>query len=163
MYRSIASRSIISAFGLIAMFAAGTAAADEYRVTAFGNAKAYTALISQDASKAATEFGSIEVTSLDFAEANNLCITRILSKELPMAISACEAALEKLTNEVYISVFSEKLAKASIYSNLAVAEALSGNFSAANGYLEVSLGYNSDDANALANYDLIATSLIAQN
>lgn len=80
-----------------------------------------------------------------------------------MAISACEAALEKLTNEVYISVMSEKAAKASIYSNLAVAEALSGNLSVANGYLEISLSYNSDDANALANYDLIATSRIAQN
>lgn len=163
MYRSIATRTIISAFGLIAMLMTGTVAAAEYRVTAFGNAKAYTALISQDAGKATTEFGRTDLASLDFAEANNLCVTRILSKELSMAISACVAALEKLTNEVYISAISEKNAKASIYSNLAVAEALSGNLSAANGYLEISLSYNSDDANALANYDLIATSQIAQN
>lgn len=163
MKRTIATRTIISAFGFVAMLAAGTAAADEYRVTAFGNAKAYTALISQDVSKAEMEFSKAELAGLDFAEANNLCVTKILSKELPVAVAACEAALSKLTSEVYISAMSEKAAKASIYSNLAVAEALSGNLSAASGYLEMSLSYNADDANALANYDLIATSLIAQN
>ena len=163
MKRTLATRTAISALGFVAMLAAGTAAASEYRVTAFGNTKAYTALISQDVSKAERELSSVELTGMDFAEANNLCVTKILSKELSIAVVACEAALDKLTGEVYISAISEKSAKASIYSNLAVAEALSGNMSAANDYLDMSLSFNADDENALANYDLIATSLVAQN
>lgn len=162
MNRIFATRIILSAFGFAAMLAAGTASA-EYRLTAFGDAKAYTALIAMDVNKAQSAFRNSKLAVLDFAEANNLCVMKILSKELADAVSACESSLEKLSSEVYISTTSEKSAKASIYSNLAVATALAGDFGSANRYLELSLSYNSDDENALTNYDLIATSLLAQN
>ncbi len=162
MNRFIATRIIFSAFGFAALLAAGTASA-EYRLTAFGDTKAYSALIAMDVNRAQSAFRKSGLNVLDFAEANNLCVMKILSRELPDAVSACEASLEKLSSEVYISATSEKSAKASIYSNLAVATALSGNLNAASRYLELSLSYNSDDENALTNYDLIATSMVAQN
>lgn len=162
MNRTIATRIFAAVIGLAAMLTAGTAAA-EYRVTAFGNAKAYTALISKNLSDAEIAFSRSKLEVLDFGSSNNLCVTKILGNELDEAVGACEAALEKLSSEIYISAFSEKAAKASIYSNLAVAKALEGDLSAASTYLEISLSHNSDDENAQINYELIAASLIAQN
>jgi hypothetical protein len=162
MNRTIATRIFAAVIGLAAMLTAGTAAA-EYRVTAFGNAKAYTALISKNLSDAEIAFSRSKLEVLDFGSSNNLCVTKILGNELDEAVGACEAALEKLNSEIYISASSEKAAKASIYSNLAVAKALGSDLSAASTLLEISLSHNPDDENAQINYELIAASFIAQN
>lgn len=153
---------IVLIFSIASAFAAGAASAD-YRVTAFGDTKAYTALIGGDVSGAQANFIAARPSSLDFAEANNLCVTEILSKDYVAAIEACEIALDKIKYDPYITATSRKSAKASIYSNLAVATAMLGDFSAASSFLEISLSFNASDENALINYDLISASLVAAN
>ncbi len=149
-------------FSAATLLSASASFAD-YRVTAFGDTKAYSALIDQDVSAAQNYFASYRPTSLNFAEANNLCVTEILANDFTAAVEACELALDKIKFYPYISATSAKSAKASIYSNLAVATAMLGDFSKASSYLEVSLSFNSEDENALINYDLISANIVAAN
>lgn len=95
------------------------------------------------------------MTSLDFVEANNLCVTQILAKEYSAAESACAMALEKIDYDYSLGLIAKKAARASIYSNLAVALAMNGNMPAASTALEKALALNSRDANAVANYSLV--------
>jgi len=149
-------------FSAIALLSANASFAD-YRVTAFGDTKAFAALLEGDVVAAQRYFSSNRPGSLDFAEANNLCVTEILAKDYASAVAACEIALDKLKFYPYINAMSAKSAKASIYSNLAVATAMLGNLDAASRYLEVSLSFNSKDENALINYDLISSNTVAAN
>lgn len=147
---------------LLSLFVSNIAIA-EYKLTAFGDSTAYAALINQDVDGARAKLRFISMQEMDFADANNLCVAEVLEKDFAAAVAACELALERVELEPYISLLSESLAKASIYSNLAVAKALAGDLSAASSYLELSLSLNDEDANALSNYDLISASLVAQN
>ncbi len=158
------TRSLIRYFAiaLLGMLASNLAAA-EYKLTAFGAAKAYSALIKQDVESARAMFRFTSTVEMDFAEANNLCVTEVLEEDFEAAVAACELALDRVELEPYISVLSGNAAKASIYSNLAVAKALAGDLSTASSYLELSLSLNSKDENALSNYDVISASLVAQN
>lgn len=149
------SRIAITALGLGAMLAASTAAAD-YRVTAFGDAVAYKALIAKDVASAKSAFYTTDLSKLDFIAANNLCVTQILAEELSAAIESCSLALEKAERDLGLTVSAEKSAKASIYSNLAVAKAMSGDLSGASVELEKALLLNSRDRNAASNYSLIS-------
>ena len=154
------SRIAIAALGLGSMLVAGTASAD-YRVTAFGDAVAYDALIAKDVASAKSAFYTADLTKLDFVAANNLCVTQILSKELEAAIESCSLALEKADGALEISATTEKSAKASIYSNLAVAKAMSGDLTGASVELEKALLLNSRDRNAVSNYNLISSTIDA--
>lgn len=147
---------------LLSLFVSNIAIA-EYKLTAFGDSTAYASLINQDVDGARAKLRFISMQEMDFADANNLCVAEVLEKDFAAAVAACELALERVELEPYISLLSESLAKASIYSNLAVAKALAGDLSAASSYLELSLSLNDEDANALSNYDLISASLVAQN
>ena len=147
---------------LLSLFVSNIAIA-EYKLTAFGDSTAYAALINQDVDGARAKLRFISMQEMDFADANNLCVAEVLEKDFAAAVAACELALERVELEPYISLLSESLAKASIYSNLAVAKALAVDLSAASSYLELSLSLNDEDANALSNYDLISASLVAQN
>ena len=162
MSRFTATRIFSSAIGFAAMLTAGTAAAD-YRVTAFGDTTAFSALISMDVKSAEARFATIELAALDFKEANNLCVTEILVKDLPAAVAACETALDKIKREPYLSATTAKFAKASIYSNMAVAKAMGGDLNGASKDLETALFFNSRDDNALNNFDLISQSAIAMD
>lgn len=152
------SRIAVAALGLGSMLAAGTASAD-YRITAFGDAIAYEALIEKDVASAKSAFYTTDLSKLDFVAANNLCVTQILSKELVAAIESCSLALEKADGALDLSATSEKSAKASIYSNLAVAKAMSGDLTGANVDLEKALLLNSRDVNAVSNYSLISSTI----
>lgn len=154
------SRLILSAIGLSSLLAAGTAAAD-YRVTAFGDAVAYRALMTRDVESAKSAFSSKDLAKLDFIAANNLCVTQILAKELGSAIESCSIALEKVESDFGLGLMTEKSAKASIYSNLAVAKAMSGDVAGASSDLEKALMLNSRDRNASSNYNLISSTVSA--
>ncbi len=152
------SRIALAAIGLGSMLVAGTASAD-YRVTAFGDAIAYKALIAKDVVSAKSAFYTTDLSKLDFVAANNLCVTQILAKELVSAIESCSLALEKAEIDLELSAMTEKSAKASIYSNLAVAKAMSGDLTGASIDLEKALLLNSRDRNAVSNYNLISSTL----
>jgi|GEM_PF-396190 len=152
------SRIAIAALGLASMFAASTASAD-YRITAFGDAIAYRALLAKDVESAKSAFTTADMAKLDFVAVNNLCVTQILAEELPAAIESCSLALEKVEADRELGLASEKSAKASIYSNLAVAKAMSGDLSGASVDLEKALLLNGRDRNAVSNYNLISSSM----
>ncbi|GAB5499906.1 MAG: hypothetical protein PsegKO_22170 [Pseudohongiellaceae bacterium] len=161
------TRLALIAAGLGSVLAASSASA-EYRVTAFGDAIAYKALISMDVESAKSAFYTKDLTKLDFVAANNLCVTQILSKELSAAIASCELALEKVETDFELTVSLEKEAKASIFSNLAVAKAMSGDLTGASADLERALMLNVRDQNAKVNIRQISANLdvsgdIAQN
>jgi hypothetical protein len=152
------SRIAIAALGLGSLFISATASAD-YRVTAFGDAVAYQALIAKDVASAKSAFYTADMSKLDFIAANNLCVTQILAKELDAAIESCSLALSKAEADYELSTMSAKSAKASIYSNMAVAKAMSGDMLGASGDLEKALLLNSRDRNAVSNYNLISSTL----
>lgn len=160
MKHIINSRLLLATTGLCSLLLSATASAD-YRVTAFGYSSEYDALLSQDVASAKSILRDRSLDSLDFVQANNLCVTRILSEEFAAAEAACSAALEKVEKDLSIGVVATRDAKASIYSNLAVALAMSGNISAAGAALETALSLNSRDKNAVANYSLVSQKLPA--
>jgi len=148
------TRTILTAASLGLALFAGSASA-EYRVTAFGYSSEYDALLSKDVASAKSILGDRAVAALDFIEANNLCVAQILADELGSAIASCGAALEKVESDRSISRATERAAKASIYSNLAVAKAMSGDMLGASRALETALTLNARDRNAVSNYNLI--------
>lgn len=160
------TRSLITAAGLLSMLAAGNAAAD-YRVTAFGYSSEYEAVLSGDVATAKSILSKRSLASLDFVESNNLCVTQILAREFPAAVASCSAALEKIESDRAISAITERTAKASIYSNLAVAKAMSGDLGGASEALETALSLNASDRNAVANYsqvrEIAPVTEVAQN
>ena len=160
MKRFINVKTILTATGLCSMLFAGTAAA-EYRVTAFGYSTEYNALLSGNARTAKTILGEVALIKRDFIEANNLCVAEILARELLAAERACIVALEKVDGDRSIGIVARQSAKASIYSNLAVARAMSGDIAEASNMLETALSFNSRDRNAIANYDLMNEKLPA--
>lgn len=150
------SKALVAALGFCSAVMAGTAAAD-YRVTAFGHASEFDALLTGDVASAKTILGDRSLTSLDFVEANNLCVTEILAKDFAAAELACASALKKVDIQYSMGVFTRKEAKASIYSNLSVALAMSGRVAEAEAALEQALLLNRHDKNAVANYSLLSS------
>ncbi|MEX2468328.1 MAG: hypothetical protein WD396_01100 [Pseudohongiellaceae bacterium] len=148
------SRILLSTASLSLALFAGSASA-EYRVTAFGYSSEYEALLAKDVASAKSILGDRAVTRLDFIETNNLCVTQILASELESAFASCAAALEKVDSDATITQATARAAKASIYSNLAVARAISGDMMGASSDLEAALSLNSRDRNAVSNYTLI--------
>lgn len=153
---------IASTFGFLSL-AASLPAVAEYRLTAFGETLGYSALVAKDAEAANEVFDSRNTYSMDFLEVNNLCLSKILIEDFPAAILNCEAALEKAESSLAFTTSAKEGALASIYSNLAVAKALSGDMESAATDLRAALELNGRDANALANSRYIASNLIASN
>ena len=152
------SHLAMAAVSLGSLLVASTASAD-YHVTAFGESTAYRSLLSKDAESAKEALGSKDLAKMDFIAANNLCVAQILAKELSLAIESCSLALEKVEKDMMLGMSAEKSAKASIYSNLAVARAMSGDMLGASSDLEKALEFNSSDRNAALNYNLISASM----
>lgn len=148
------SRILLTAASLgVALFAGSSSA--EYRVTAFGYSDEYAALLSKDVASAKSILGDRAIAQLDFIEANNLCVAQILASELGSAVASCTAALRKVEADLSINRAGGRIAKASIYSNLAVARVMSGDVMGASGDLESALTLNARDRNAISNYVLI--------
>lgn len=166
MKRLIKSPALIAATGICSMLLS-TAEAADYRVTAFGHSAEYDAVLAGDVSAASSILSDQPIARMDFVEANNLCVTEILTENYASAETACAAALEKVSTDYSVGMISRKKAKASIYSNMAVALAKSGDIRAANAALEQALALNSRDRNALANLSLVTEKLpssdLAQN
>jgi hypothetical protein len=148
--------ALIAAASLSSLFAASIASA-EYHVTAFGDTAGYYNLVSLDAEPVlSTLSGRL---ALDYAEANNLCVAQILAKDYSAAVASCELALEEVREAFDLTMSTEKSAKASIFSNMAVAKALAGDLEAANEDLKMALSLNGRDGNAVANFAEVSAKL----
>lgn len=156
------SKLVLIALTLTSSFATSGALAD-YRLTAFSDTVGFKALVSEDISAAKSTFSSLSLKGMDYFEANNLCVAQILLEELEAAIESCSSALEKAEASSELTITNEKVALASVYSNLAVAKAISGDTAGASIDLEMALSLNQRDGNASINYDLISTNLVAGN
>lgn len=154
------SKLTLLALTLASSFATSGAFAD-YRLTAFSDTLGFKALVHKDVTKAESTFASRSLKKMDYFEANNLCVAQILLGKLDAAISSCGSALEKAEYSTELTVRNEKVALASVYSNLAVAKALAGDTAGASVDLEMALSLNKKDGNASINYDLISTNLVA--
>lgn len=152
MLKRIAKPALIGAASLLTLLTGVTANAD-YRVTAFGYTTGFQALVNMDIDSALTKLHTR--ARLDYAESNNLCVAKILAEDLGGAISDCELALQKLDRTSELRAFKKKQAMASIYSNLGVATALSGDLDTASTYLEKALELNARDRNAVSNFESV--------
>jgi len=148
------------ALTLASSFATSGALAD-YRLTAFSDTVGFQALLEKDLTEAEITFASRSLKNMDYFEANNLCVAQILLEEYDAAITSCSSALTKSESSSELTFRNEKMALASIYSNLAVAKVMTGDAAGANVDLEMALSLNEKDGNASINYDLISTNLIA--
>ncbi len=151
------TRVLIAAAGFLSVMAASSASA-EYRVTVFGHTAGYSDLLSKDAATAASYLKKRSASKMNYLELNNLCVTEILLKEFEAAVASCGSALSKASTSYDLSVRVEKTVKASIYSNMAVAKAMSGDVISAKVDLETALSLNARDKNANSNYGVIAAS-----
>ncbi len=156
------SKLALLALTLSSSFATSGALAD-YRLTAFSDTPGFLALVREDLEKAEATFASRSLKNMDYFEANNLCVSQILFEEYDAAITSCSSALEKAGFSSELTFENEKLALASIYSNLAVAKAMAGDTAGASLDLETALSLNEKDGNASMNYNLISTNLVAGN
>lgn len=154
MLKRFAKPALIGATSLAALFTAATASAD-YHVTAFGYTDGYSALVNMDPASALNILDTR--ADLDYAEANNLCVAKILSEDLVGAVASCELALDQVTRTLELTASKKKVAMASIYSNLGVAKALAGDLDAATVDLEKALELNARDDNAQSNFESINT------
>lgn len=154
------SKTIALALTLSSAFAATSAFAD-YRVTAFSDTVGFRALLSEDVAAAKATFASRRIERMDYFEANNLCVTQILLEEFETAIASCSTAIDKMEYSSELTVEGEKIALAAILSNMAVAKVMSGDTAGASSDLEIALSLNGKDDNAIVNYDLLSTNLIA--
>ena len=154
------SKLALIALTLASSFATSGALAD-YRLTAFSGTVGFKALVSEDLSTAKSAFASRSLERMDYFEANNLCVAQILLEELEAAITSCSSAIEKADSSSELTVRNEKVALASVYSNLGVAKAMTGDTAGASTDLEMALSLNKRDGNASINYDLISTNLVA--
>ena len=157
MTRTKARSRIASLFiaGALSITAASSVLA-EYRLTAFGDTIGYRSLISADIESIQSTFGEVSLTGLDHFEANNLCVAQILLKDFDQAISTCNAAISKTKKAFAVSPMAINSAAASIYSNLAIAKAMSGDKDSAIKDLELAITFNSKDKNANTNYDRLS-------
>lgn len=155
MLKRIAKPALVGATSLFVLLATATASA-EYRVTAFGYTGGYDALVKLNADAALTTLDTR--SALDYAEANNLCVAKILTRDLDGALTSCELAITRTERTVELTASKKKEAQASIYSNLGVTKALAGDMDAAKFYLKKALGLNARDENAKRNFaSVIAT------
>ena len=154
------SKLTLVAITLASSFATTGAFAD-YHLTAFSETLGFKELVTKDIAAAEAKFASRSVKNMDYFEANNLCVTQILLEEFEPAIASCSTALDKANFSSELTIQKEKIALAAIYSNLAVAKAMTGDTVGANVDLEMALTLNKKDGNAHINYDLISTNLLA--
>lgn len=154
------SKLALIALTLASSFATSGALAD-YRLTAFSDTIGFKALVDEDLAATKSTFASRSLKGMDYFEANNLCVAQILLEEFEAAITSCSSALEKAETSSELTIRNEKVAIASVYSNLAVAKAITGDTAGASIDLEMALSLNQKDGNASINYDLISTNLVA--
>ncbi|MFT4861515.1 MAG: hypothetical protein ACI95C_000725 [Pseudohongiellaceae bacterium] len=154
--RSISTLATVGSFALASLLAANTAMA-EYRVTAFGHTTGFSELISANLEAVETTFSKKSLSGLDYSESNNLCVAQILMKDFEAAVVSCESAAVKADKSFEINARDVDSVKASIYSNMGVANALAGNDTKATQDLELALKLNARDKNAMTNYSQLSS------
>lgn len=158
MKRTKARSRIASLFvaGALSLTAASSALA-EYRLTAFGNTMGYRTLISAKVEDIQSRFDGVAIRGLNHFEANNLCVAQILLKDFEEAISTCTEAISKTEKAFAVNPMAINSATASIYSNMAIAKAMSGDKISAIKDLELALSFNKQDKNVNTNYDQLSS------
>lgn len=127
---SIKNGLIFTAMGFATLFAG--AASAQIQLTAFAEAAAFEYLLDGDVIAAKKEFSELSLESMDYLEANNYCVAMILEKDYTAAVASCEAALEKVEDEVLLGLSTRRKAANQIDSNLEAAKELAGEMFAAN-------------------------------
>jgi hypothetical protein len=103
------------------------------------------------------------VQHLDFAAANDLCVSQIVSGEFRVAIETCTEALVLLRKDRGIDLRDKRRARAVIYSNRGVAKARNGDLVGASADFDTGLDSNSADEILNANIEEISKGLVASN
>lgn len=128
----------------------------EYRLTAFGHTMGFAGLVQADLERIESTFKDRNIDKLDHFEANNLCVAQILLKDLDQAIASCTAAADKADGAFALGPDVLNSAKATIYSNMAVAKAMNGDKISAIKDLEIAKSFNAKDRNVSSNYNQLA-------
>ncbi|MEM1231014.1 MAG: hypothetical protein AAGI15_10785 [Pseudomonadota bacterium] len=145
----------------IALTFSGVAQA-EYRLSAFENARGYEALDRMDLEQASSRFSYRPSMPMDYADLNNLCVLRIMQRELPEAIATCEQSLRRVSDKP-MGLRNKRRTRAVILGNLAVAQAIAGDVTSATETLERAGSLDSDNPNISANRRAFARNQVAAN
>jgi hypothetical protein len=103
------------------------------------------------------------VQHLDFATANDFCVSQIVSGDFQVAIETCSEALVLLRKDRGISLRDKRRAKAVIYSNRGVARARNGDLAGASADFDTGLDSNSADEILNANIEEVSKGFVASN
>lgn len=135
---------------VMSFFIAGSAQA-AYRLSAFSGSIAYDSIMNGEVESAVDAFRGVDVSSLDFYDLTNLCVTQMMERDVGRAIATCKSALEDLESSSPLGADINRMAAAVIYSNLGVAKALSGNLRAASKDLLMAREFNPGHENTREN------------
>ncbi len=145
----------------LALTLSGVAQA-EYRLSAFENARGYEALNRMDIEQAASRFSYRPSMPMDYADMNNLCVLRIMKRELPEAIATCERSLRYISDKP-MRLRNKRKTRAVVLGNLAVAQAIAGDVKSATETLEQAATLDRDNPNISANRRAFARNQVAAN
>ena len=160
---NVFKKSLVLSSITVLLIGMSGAAQAEYRLKAFGGTLGYRAIISGDAVRAVEVFENRRTSRMDFLELNNLCVAQILNDQLEEAIISCESALQNVGRFRAVTSADKRHARASIYSNIAVAKAKNGDFDGANEAMEMARTHNGQDQSINSNRELILENLVAAN
>jgi len=136
-------------------------AAAEYQLTIFPEGKGYQSIQRGNAREILADFEYGRLRPRDFLDLNNICVSQILANRLENAILSCRKAVEQVPGSRTVAKLSKRKALATIYSNLAVARAKSGDLQGALNDLGVALNSYSPNSSAKINMDQITSMLVA--
>ena len=132
---------------LLLLMGVSTASA-QLSVTALPGAPVFDSLTTGGVMTASQISRGVRVQDMTVAEANNFCVSNLLAKNYGEAVSACEIALQKLSEwESPAGGRRRREAEASILSNLSVGTLLRGDISAARDYADRANSLNPNDRN----------------
>ncbi len=134
----------------------------DYRLAVFDDARAFTALSEQDAATARSIFKRRASLPLDYADMNNLCVLRIMEREVASAEGVCQKAYFKV-NEKSMRLREKRRTRAVILANLAVAQMLNGSIADAQESLAKAQELDADNPNVAFNREAFARNQLAAN
>lgn len=149
--------------GIVCLTIGSKTAAAEHHMSAFSNANGFQQLLTRQFADTRQSTNPRALQRMDYADANNLCVRLVLQGDAQTAATTCAAALKKLDSATLRS-HSRRKAGADIYSNLAVAQMLSGNPALAQAALTKAIAMDASHSNARKNQGAYrASGLIASN
>lgn len=145
---------------LLTLLVTSAAANAEYRLSAFEKARAFEALSIQDAAAAAKTFRRLDRLPMDYADANNLCVLKLMQKDSVAAEAICKKAY-KMIGAVSMRRGNQQRTRAVVLTNLAVAQALNGKEADAQATLTKAARCDADNPNVAFNLQAFARNQLA--